>query len=1610
MEQFGGPSGFRPPAPYTAAPLDKYSSKQPSAAYPNDGGRHATKENQRPADSQAPRQTSSVPSTMASKPVQDPEGHSAQPTSSYCRAQTPRSMPSPVALDEEARLSQYEVIRQIGAGRFGEVFIIRHKATKALLCWKLVFYKGLREKEKKQLVSEVNVMRELRHANIVRYHDRIVCRSRQCLYIVMEYCDAGDLAKQIEAAHKHHGGIDQDRIVLVVVQLIHALAYCHEGVGQERRRVLHRDLKPCNIFLASHPEYPDDPSRCIAKLGDFGLSRHLNMHSMAHSCVGTPYYWSPELLEDGQKTYNVKSDMWALGCVIYEMCTGKTPFAQAQTMPQLKERVRCGPVLPVPGFSDSLNALMASLLQPNPNNRPSALQCLGYTIFRGCSYTPPPLYRSSSAPSWTPRNASPARGSPSSAVSTVSTVTASLGPSSRTSFSAPSSHDAATSSPASASASSRYQHQRSSSYSSESAGPSGASAPSQKAPGSGRPPETPSRDGFDPASKARPGFFAEAPPPHTFAEATPPESHTSGFLPPANGAAKEGRSEKTQRDRTRRAASATAAAAVSAFERQQREGRSMSPDPSAPLASIEEEEEGEGDDAGCGSLGSGSGATRRMPGASLSREDRREAPGPRHADIHKRDDWDGAVWTGRREEAPFSRPGSELSRDFGAASQNKADTSRFSGVSSGKTRPGNSQNENRAPFASDSSARQTAYLGGLSRRCSEPPAAFHSAVSPWDPAPPRLSSAASSSSSSRAVSPSSLRRASSREMKYPTDDRPAVAAASSGVALAPAERGPEAGARWGGEETEGLHMHARPSAAPTSSFFSERTSRPGRPDEARESEYFFQGRERFAEAEGSPATEGKDSRDTGFEERSGRRDEGRADGGEAKGFVYWPNGRSDEARDRLGAPSVSPFSSKPITRRSSTAAGLSTFASPSDPAPSARAPAGWRRGGSGSSTVSAAGACGRFLPSPRSWQGTEKSFPSSSNHPSAYPALPHPAAPAYPEPGAQARNQFPRRRQSAFPSVKRLDYEEEHASSACLPTLLSPRFPHHTGSRPAGGVSPRSSQRQALAPTLRGTAFERRMSAGSLSSAPFSARQERDTRRVGNRHALAADAERAEIPFSHAFRPDHHDQTPVGTRHVSPRAEMPGVSLDPGLRAGGPLDRGPVGSGGLEGQSFDFAHPMHASSERKEAETEWSNPTAPVFYSPRSPRNDLPPEDGAGSPYSAHLRPGVSEACSSFSVPPTERYEDDTSQHAGSGGAFSPPTFGSPTPGPVPVAPEHTFGRNPSPAAAACASFSAKTGLRIPAANGLAGDSGAFRPTASLQQAPMSRRVSAPFGVGSAEGATAFGSRYTSSGGFSKQFPQGSSGGAHEGGGAFGRRQEGDVSRVDAQGSVSPRSFSCLQRTDAPLPRGQPEGSHFQKHGGTRASPDFAWKGDSAQTHACGGRDFSQSGSHETQDFNFGEQPTRETRHVAPSPRGIERGGPQGSFVGRETSFSGYAPRAGHAEGIDAACSVLEAPSESLSRRDGEADRESTVPKANGQMPVCGMPASKYTYGDDGGLYEKSAWTAQKHAPESFHAAVPPYPSSLLTGFAEGQQKAASRSSCLGGDRDRLEGTERSLR
>lgn len=95
-------------------------------------------------------------------------------------------------------MENYEKLGDIGKGSFGAVSKIRRKADGKILVWKELNYGKMSEKEKQQLVSEVNILRELHHTNIVRYYDRIIDKEAAKIYIVMEYCEGGDMAALIK--------------------------------------------------------------------------------------------------------------------------------------------------------------------------------------------------------------------------------------------------------------------------------------------------------------------------------------------------------------------------------------------------------------------------------------------------------------------------------------------------------------------------------------------------------------------------------------------------------------------------------------------------------------------------------------------------------------------------------------------------------------------------------------------------------------------------------------------------------------------------------------------------------------------------------------------------------------------------------------------------------------------------------------------------------------------------------------------------------------------------------------------------------------------------------------------------------------------------------------------------------------------------------------------------------------------------------------------------------------------------------------------------------------------------------------------------------------------
>ncbi|RDB23669.1 G2-specific protein kinase nim-1 [Hypsizygus marmoreus] len=291
-------------------------------------------------------------------------------------------------------LDQYDSLDVIGNGSFGIIRKVRRRADGMIFARKELNFERMSERDRKQIVAEVNILKDLHHDHIVRYHDRYVDREAGILYILMEYCGGGDLSTVIKQALKHNRPIPEETIWNYFMQILLALQRCHHpnghargpsgsaanggtfevDGGERRAQILHRDLKPDNVFL--------DEANTV-KLGDFGLSKALPQASFASTYVGTPYYMSPELMQE--KAYDSKSDIWSLGCLIYELCALKPPFHEAKTHSELSICIRNGRIPPLPrGYSPTLSTTIKSMLNLNPAMRPSAAQLLQHERLELC--------------------------------------------------------------------------------------------------------------------------------------------------------------------------------------------------------------------------------------------------------------------------------------------------------------------------------------------------------------------------------------------------------------------------------------------------------------------------------------------------------------------------------------------------------------------------------------------------------------------------------------------------------------------------------------------------------------------------------------------------------------------------------------------------------------------------------------------------------------------------------------------------------------------------------------------------------------------------------------------------------------------------------------------------------------------------------------------------------------------------------------------------------------------------------------------------------------------------------------------------------------------------
>ncbi|NXD95107.1 NEK5 kinase, partial [Chaetorhynchus papuensis] len=252
-------------------------------------------------------------------------------------------------------MDKYEIIKKIGEGSFGKIFLAKGKMDNEPCVIKEINLTKMPAKEKEASEKEVILLAKMKHANIVTFYASL--QEKNKLYIVMEYCDGGDLMKRI---NMQHGVLfDEDQILSWFVQISLGLKHIHD------KKILHRDVKAQNVFLSNNGK--------VAKLGDFGIARQLNSTTeFAHTCVGTPYYLSPEICEN--RPYNNKTDIWSLGCVLYELCALKHPVStfQGNSLHELVLKICRGRFQPVsPNYSYDLRILISLLFKVSPRDRPS---------------------------------------------------------------------------------------------------------------------------------------------------------------------------------------------------------------------------------------------------------------------------------------------------------------------------------------------------------------------------------------------------------------------------------------------------------------------------------------------------------------------------------------------------------------------------------------------------------------------------------------------------------------------------------------------------------------------------------------------------------------------------------------------------------------------------------------------------------------------------------------------------------------------------------------------------------------------------------------------------------------------------------------------------------------------------------------------------------------------------------------------------------------------------------------------------------------------------------------------------------------------------------------
>ena len=285
---------------------------------------------------------------------------------------------------------KFKKIKKLGKGGFGKVFLIKSKKTNNEYALKEIKIENQKSNKLLLIKREINNLRILDHPNIISIKVAFLSNEKDKVYIITDYAEGGDLEKEFELHQKNKTYFEEKILLDWIFQICLALQYSHE-----EKNIIHRDIKPLNIFLMKNG---------TVKLGDFGLSKQLSQYTLYHakSKLGTAIYIAPEILclNDNKKKdnegYSFAVDIWSLGVTFCQLMSLEIPFEYGlknkDIFENIKKNIKNEKILNkdksnynddiIKNYSTEFLELIDWMMTIDPKKRPSAQQILEKDIVR----------------------------------------------------------------------------------------------------------------------------------------------------------------------------------------------------------------------------------------------------------------------------------------------------------------------------------------------------------------------------------------------------------------------------------------------------------------------------------------------------------------------------------------------------------------------------------------------------------------------------------------------------------------------------------------------------------------------------------------------------------------------------------------------------------------------------------------------------------------------------------------------------------------------------------------------------------------------------------------------------------------------------------------------------------------------------------------------------------------------------------------------------------------------------------------------------------------------------------------------------------------------------